>query len=404
MGESTIATAGVSVVRPADHTPATAETASSAVAAQARASVESRFVMALRKPRNEMDCMNRILEACKRPSFAESARYAKPMGTDFVHGLSIRFAEEVARCWTNILTECVITYDDDKKRLGRVNSTDLESNVSWSVDFIIAKTVERKFLKRNQLALATRTNSKGETVHIVEATDDDMLTKTNAHISKAARTAVLRLIPGDILDEAERQILETMKHQDSKDPAAAGKKLSSEFFALGITTEECETYIGQPMDKLTPANLAWMRSVLHTVKQGEGTWAEIVAAGSPSGKPPAAQPATGTSTEGQQPDTKAPPATATESLREKIQAKAGRVAPVSEASTAKLLDLVANPCFSDDERLKVENALMNKEKKMSETRALAWIGDLASSVAKRRAEATPEQLAAWDAAMEETSP
>lgn len=399
MGESISGQPGYGLARVADYTPTNAETAATAVAAQARAGVESRYFMALRKPRNELDARNRLMEACQRPTFAETGRYAKPIGQEFVRGFSIRFAEEAARCWTNVLVESVITFDDDKKRLIRVTATDLENNLSWPMEMILAKTVERKFLKKGQTALATRTNARGENVNIVEATDDDMLTKTNAAISKAARTAILRLIPGDVLDDAERQILETMATQDKKDPAAAAKRLSTEFFGLGIMAVEVEEYIGQQLDHLTPANLAWLRSVLHTVKDGDATWAEIVAAGPPGGRPatPAAArsdaaPAEGASAPAVEPSR-------TDALRERIQQRTARgAAKISEASTATLLDLVAHPCFTGTERAKVEDSL---QKGLSELRAGAWITDLQETINKRRNGATQATRMEWDRIAEE---
>ena len=49
-------------------------------------------------------------------------------------------------------------------------------------------------------------NSYGDTVYLVEATEDDLLTKQAAHVSKVIRTAALRLLPSDILEEAMEQL------------------------------------------------------------------------------------------------------------------------------------------------------------------------------------------------------
>src|SRR5689334_21167621 len=58
----------------------TAETSTTALAERARAEIESRYVMALRRPRDFHMARDRMLKECKRPGFAEVARYAKPVG------------------------------------------------------------------------------------------------------------------------------------------------------------------------------------------------------------------------------------------------------------------------------------------------------------------------------------
>jgi len=70
-------------------TLAAQETASAYVAAQAKAVVEARYVMALRRPRQWDQVRQDLLKECKRPSFAnnKSAYYRKPIG-DGVEGLA----------------------------------------------------------------------------------------------------------------------------------------------------------------------------------------------------------------------------------------------------------------------------------------------------------------------------
>ncbi len=64
-------------------------------------------------------------------------------------------------------------------------------------------------------------------VDIVAATEDELATKQGAQVSKAMRNGLLRVLPGDILDEAMAEVGETVKNADAKDPAGARKKLRS---------------------------------------------------------------------------------------------------------------------------------------------------------------------------------
>jgi hypothetical protein len=253
-----------------------AETASTAVAAQARASVEARFVMALQRPRDWMLVRQRMLDACERPLFAKTAIYAKPIGGGKVSGPSIRFAEEAARCMTNLLVEAPVVFDDDEKQLVRVNVTDLEANVTFTEDVIITKTVERKNLKPGQTPLGSRENSYGDLVYLIEATDDDLLVKRNALKSKAIRNCVLRVLPSDIREEALGRCEDVRKSNKANDPEGAKKWLADNFRVLGITVEHLAEYLGHALTLATPDELDDLESIAMAIHDKETTWGEVM--------------------------------------------------------------------------------------------------------------------------------
>ena len=62
------------------------ETASSSVAARAKAEVEARAIVALQRPRSVNQFRIGLLESCRRSRFAETARYSKPVGGGKVEG------------------------------------------------------------------------------------------------------------------------------------------------------------------------------------------------------------------------------------------------------------------------------------------------------------------------------
>ena len=253
-----------------------AETASTAVAAQARAAVEARYVMAVKRPRDMDQVRLNILKECKRPGFAAVARYRKPVG-DGIEGPSIRFAEAALRCMTNVMPEVATVYEDAEKRIQRVTVTDLEANVTYSSDVTIEKTVERNKLKDGQVPIKSRTNSVGKTTYLVEATEDDLLNKSGALVSKALRTLALRIIPGDILEEAMAQVVETLEKEDAKDPSAARKKLVDVFASFGVKPSDLRDYLGHDLDGVTPAELTELRAVGASLRDGEATWKDSLA-------------------------------------------------------------------------------------------------------------------------------
>jgi hypothetical protein len=292
----------------------TAETQSAAMQAQAQAAVQARFVMALQRPRSWDDVRIRILRECERPGFAEVARYRKPIGQG-VEGPSIRFAEACARYAGNLGVETVTTYEDGSKRIIHVTAVDYETNASFSADVSIQKVVERKNAK-GRTVVGQRTNSYGDVVYLVEATEDELLNTVNALVSKATRTLILRLIPGDIVEEGQDACMKTLAQRASKDPAGERKKLCDAFAAIGVMPADLVRYVGHSLDALQPAELVELRKVYGTIRDGETTWREILVAREG-----------GESAAGEAPSKKT-------TLADKIKAKKGAKATAAEAAPA----------------------------------------------------------------------
>lgn len=251
------------------------ETAASAVAAQAKASVEARYLMALQRPRNWLDVSLRLNEVCKRPGVAEAAEWSIKRGGKTLNGPTIRFAEEALRAAGNILSEATVVFDDDEKRIVRITMTDLE--VNWSIyrDIALSKTVERREVREGQKVIGKRTNSEGVQVYVVQATEDDLLMKQNAQVSKVMRTDGLRLIPTDVKEDALAIAAETRRNKDAKDPADAAKRIGAKFFGLGVSVEQLEAFVGKPLASVQPVDVERLRMVYAALAEGETTWAEL---------------------------------------------------------------------------------------------------------------------------------
>ncbi len=254
------------------------ETSVVAAAAQAKALVEARCVMAVHRPRDMEAVRVKLLKECSRPGFAESARYSKPVGGKAIEGPSIRFAEAVIRTMGNLDITTPVIFEDDQKRIVRVIVHDLESNSAYSADITVNKTVERRELKKGQIALAARTNSHGQSVYVVQASEDELGTKTAALVSKSLRTSALRLLPGDILEECMRRVFDVLRTEGAKDPDAHRRKLIDAFAALGVQPADLRAYVGRDLGALTPADIAELRPVYEALRDGEATWAAILEA------------------------------------------------------------------------------------------------------------------------------
>lgn len=302
-----------------------AETAASAVAAQATAMVQARYVMALQRPRDMDEVRARLLREVERPGFAEAAWFRKPIGQG-VEGLSVRFAEAAARCLGNISSDPMVVFEDDRQRIVRLLVTDLESNVTYSKDIVVVKTVERNRLRDGQTALQVRTNSRGQATYIVEATDDEVLAKENSLISKAFRNAVERILPGDIKDECRVRIKAIRSGDVAKDPDAARKKVADAFAGIGVMPAQLKEYLGHDLATCSPAEIQDLRDLYSAIHTGEATWAEALEARGGEEKP------------------EEPPKKPLEAAKERLRASTRETAPPPITEEPKPEEVAGGPC------------------------------------------------------------
>lgn len=244
--------------------------------AEARALVEARFVMARRFPRDLDEVRVRVLREVEREGFAAIAWYKKPVG-DGVEGLSVRFYEMAARCMGNLMVVPTTTYEDERKRVVHVEVIDLETNYSPALDVTVEKTVERRSLGDGREALSVRLNSQKKPTYTVLATEDELLGKTNALLSKARRNLLAQVVPGDIVDAAKVRILAIRRGEAAKDPEAFKNKVLASFAELNVLPAELKRYLGHEVSTASPAELTDLRDLYSTIKAGEAVWAEVLA-------------------------------------------------------------------------------------------------------------------------------
>lgn len=248
-----------------------------AVASKERALIEGAYIMAKKFPRNEDEARAKILHTCSNYTFAEKAKYAKPIGNTKIIGPSIRLAEEMFRQWGHLRVEGTILYDDPRRRLVQVSALDLQTGANGIMQFPIEKTVERKNAAGREI-LAERTNSTGEKINIVVATEDEVMVKQNAILSKYRRNLILQIIPNDILVDALTRVDETIKKGVAANPDREKKVVMDNFSKIGVMPTELEKYLGHPIAQIVPEEIVELKEVYATIAEGEDTWKNILAA------------------------------------------------------------------------------------------------------------------------------
>ena len=259
--------------------PQSYETAGMVLAAEAKALVEARITVALKRPRDIDLTRQKLMREAQRPSFAEAAIYRKPVGQG-IEGPSIRFVEQAIAALTNIEVTSPTIYDDAEKRIVRVIVADLETNTSFAQDVTITKTVERNGIRDGDEVLRTRQNKQGKTVYIKKATDDEILNTQGALVSKAVRTLGLRLIPGWLVDEVLDEVRKT-RESDAGDPDAAKRKLFDSFAKIGVDAAQLKAYLGHDGAAINARERQELLGLFNALKDGETSWREVMDARAP---------------------------------------------------------------------------------------------------------------------------
>jgi len=262
------------------------ETQTAMVASKVDAEIRARYALAVMRPRSNLELEQNLLKECERKSFAESALYSVPRGNTRIVGASIRLAETAARLARNIVVESDVIFENEKQRIIKVSVCDVEANLTYSQDVTVAKTIERRYIKKGDEIISERSNSGNEKVYTIAAPEGELTIKQNALVSKAVRNQILRLIPGDIIESAVEACKKTQTDAAAKDPDAAKKSTLKAFAEIGVTAAELAKYLGHSVDALKPEEVVDLRVIYRSIKDGEAKWTDIVAEkDGKSGKP-----------------------------------------------------------------------------------------------------------------------
>lgn len=258
---------------------AAAETAATAVAKYSEAMVNMRAILAERHPRDMRKVEATLMREAERPAFADAAIWTRPVGDEELEGPSIRLAEAVVRLMGNVLCEVKVVWDDPEKRIIGVVVMDLETNATYADEVVFAKTVERRSPGDRQV-ISSRQNSRGQTVSLCVATEDELLLKQQSQVSRRIRTGALRLLPGDILEAVIQRCKDTLSALAMKDLPKYREGLVKGFAALNppVTVEQLGTYLGKPLGEATAVELTGLKTVGAALRDNETSWGEVMSA------------------------------------------------------------------------------------------------------------------------------
>lgn len=211
--------------------------------------VEASIIVAKRFPRSIDECWAKLMQSCKRQSFAKKASYSYPRGGTQITGPSVNLARIAGQCYGNIRYGVDITRDDDENRSIVGWAWDVENNVRASYPDHFKKLIFRK---------------KGGWVVPDER---DLRELTNRRGAIVVRNALIHVMPNDFIEDAEAMCLKTLK-DNIKDPEGEKKHLILEFDKIGVSVEMLTSYL--KTDKWGPDNLVTLQGILTAIGDGSG--------------------------------------------------------------------------------------------------------------------------------------
>ncbi len=224
-------------------------------ASRAIAEAQGKLVIAKRFPRDELTAYAKAIEACQRPSMAEKAFYAFPRGGQTVEGPTIRFAEELARCWGNIDYGIKELSQDNGKSEMQAYAWDLETNAQSVQNF-------------------TNPHQREQGKKMVTLTSQRDIYENNANMAtRRLRARILAILPGWFVDDAIKTCKATLKKMVEGDVELPlidrVKHLILKFQKYGVTKEQIESRLKRKIDTMTADDFVEYTGIFNALKNNE---------------------------------------------------------------------------------------------------------------------------------------
>lgn len=231
-------------------------------ASRAIAEAQGKLVIAKRFPRNEVDAYAKAMQACQRPSMAAKAFYSFPRAGQTVSGPTIRFAEELARCWGNIDYGIKELSQDDGKSEMQAYAWDLETN---------AQSVQN-FTNPHQ---REKTDKKTRTVVMENLTSQRDIYENNANMAtRRLRARILAILPSWFVEDAVEECKKTLAGQNDLPLIDRVKKMVVQFNKIGVTQEQIEMRLKKKIDAMNADDFTEFVGIYNAIKSGESKIAD----------------------------------------------------------------------------------------------------------------------------------
>ncbi|RNF52966.1 hypothetical protein EBI00_02370 [Marinomonas hwangdonensis] len=216
---------------------------------QQRAIAEARGQIQLAKmfPRSNSEALSELVEACKNWDFAKSAFYSVPNRGS---GPSIRFAEEVARCYGN--------FEYGHRELSRSKGKSEIEVFAWDK--------EKNNVSKRQITVEHIRDTKTGPKPLRDQADIDNRIANVA--SKQMRGRILAIVPKTFVEMGLAECRKTLAGNNTESMSSKISQMIVEFGELGIRPDQITAYIGHNVDDCSVDDLTELFGVFNAIKQG----------------------------------------------------------------------------------------------------------------------------------------
>jgi hypothetical protein len=211
--------------------------------------VQSALVIAKNFPRNQKQAVDRILQACGRPSLAETALYQYARGGTNITGPSIRMAEAIAQNWGNIQFGI--------RELEQKNGESTVEAFAWDTE---TNTRQSKIFHVPHMRYTRKGSYKLEDPRDIY----EMVANQGA---RRLRACILGVIPSDVVELAVKACEETMVSNIDITPERI-KGMVKAFEEYGVSKTQIEARIQRRLDSISPALMHQLGKIYNSIKDG----------------------------------------------------------------------------------------------------------------------------------------
>ncbi len=224
-----------------------------AAIARAVQEVQAALVIAKRFPRDEIKAKSKIIQACQRKELAESGEYEYSRGGTKITGPTIDLLRVIASRWGNLTFGWQEVERRDGESTIRCQAWDLENNGQAFRSFVVKHwrdTQQGGYLLKDER---------------------DIYELLANQAARRVRACLEEVIDADIVQAAVDQCRRTLIQGDKtpmKDQIVA--MLNAFIGEFGVTQEMLEKRLGNKLDSVSPIQLASLRRVFKSLKDGVG--------------------------------------------------------------------------------------------------------------------------------------
>lgn len=218
---------------------------------RAVAEAQGKLLIAKKFPRNETEAFAKAIQSCQRPGLASKAFYSYPRGKETVTGVTIRFAEELARCYGNLDYGIKELSNSDGQSEMQAYCWDLETNTMSLQNFT------NKYIRESKY---------GNT----ELKSQRDIYELNANMgARRLRSRILAILPPDLVEECIQECRRTLAGDNSTPIIDRINKMVVAFQKIGVSKEQLEKRLNHTVESVTEEELVELTGIYNGIRTKE---------------------------------------------------------------------------------------------------------------------------------------